>query len=136
LAIIHTSHDLGLTCGTYCCGGNVEIVGKERDNRESKGDKVPLWKIVFKEMIWFGLRYPPFWFSMLKSKKATLILLEGKYSLGRLIISSKLSYTISTLDSSASNTEGHTKLIDRLSSPLIDLFTTSHTLPRNRHQPN
>jgi len=36
--------------------------------------------------------------------------------LGRLIISSKLSYMISTLDSSAYNM-GHTKLIDRLSNP-------------------
>jgi len=36
---------------------------------------------------------------------------------GSFIISSQLLYTISTLDSSAYNTEGHIKLIDRLSSP-------------------
>src|SRR5882724_5652659 len=38
------------------------------------------WKIVFKEMIQLGSIHPPFWFSMLKSKMAMLILLEGKYS--------------------------------------------------------
>ena len=27
------------------------------------------WKTVFKEMIWFCLMYPPFWFSTLESKK-------------------------------------------------------------------
>ena len=30
-------------------------------------------------MIQFGLMYPPFWFSMLEYKKATLILLEEKH---------------------------------------------------------
>jgi len=53
---------------------------EERDNKDPKGDKVPLVeKFVFKEMIWLGLMHPPFWFSMLESKKATLILLEEKY---------------------------------------------------------
>src|SRR5882724_4797898 len=59
-----------------------ETIGTLKDTRCHLG------KIVFKEMIWFSLMHPPFWFSMLKPKKATLILLEGKYSrslLGSLI---------------------------------------------------
>src|SRR5882724_9659248 len=72
-------------------------------------------------MVQLGLIHPPFWFSMPESKKATLILLEGKTLKitvsGSFIISSKFSHMISTLDSTACNTEGHIKLIDRLSSP-------------------
>jgi len=68
--------DLGLTCGIYHCGGNVENAVEERDN---KGTRCHSWKIVFKEMIQLSLMYPPFWCSTLESKKATLILLEGKY---------------------------------------------------------
>src|SRR5882724_6416450 len=64
--------------------------------------------------------YPPFWFSMLESKKAMLILLKGNFKISiseGLIVSSKPSCTISTLDSTNCNMEGHVKLIDRLSSP-------------------
>ena len=85
LAIIHRSRDLRLTCGTVHCGGNVGTMVEERDNRNSKGDKVPLvdnrgatcGKIYLRSLIQLGLMYPPFWFSTLKSKKAMLILLEG-----------------------------------------------------------
>src|SRR5882724_10129053 len=41
---------------------------------------------------------------------------------GSFITSSKLSHTISTLDSMACNMEGHIKLIDRLSSPSDQLI--------------
>jgi len=71
------SHNLSLTCGTYHCGGNVENAVEERDNRDLKETRCHSWKIVFKEMIQFGLMHPPFWFSMLETKKAMLILLEG-----------------------------------------------------------
>jgi len=54
--------------GTYHCGGMWECSG-ERDNRDPKGDKVPLWdnrgalvENVFKEMIWFGFNASSFWF--------------------------------------------------------------------------
>jgi len=33
LAIVHRSHDLGLTCGTYYCREKVEDVVEETDNR-------------------------------------------------------------------------------------------------------
>jgi len=46
----------------------VENAVEETDNRGPKGDKVPLVENVFKEFDWLGLMYPPFWFSMLKSK--------------------------------------------------------------------
>src|SRR5882724_11596487 len=110
------SHDLSLTCGIYHCGGNVENVVEERDNRGATCGKMYLSRL-----IQFGLMYPPFWFSMLESKKATLIF-TGKKILkitisGSFITSSKLSHTISTLDSMACNMEGYVKLIDRLSSP-------------------
>jgi len=66
---------------------NVENVAEGTDNKDPKGDKVPLrdnrdatqGKLYLRSLIWLGLMYPPFWFSMLKSKKATLILLEGKH---------------------------------------------------------
>jgi len=83
--------------------------------------------------------YPPFWFSMLKYKMATLILLEGKYLK---IYSRKphhifqMSHMISTLDSLASNMEGHAKLKIDSPVPLTDSFIVSHTLLRNRHRPN
>jgi len=58
---------------------------------------------------------------MLESKRATLILLEGNlrtfYLKMGLIISSELSHTIVTLDSTTCNREGHVKLFDRLSDP-------------------
>jgi len=68
-------------------------------------------------MIWLGLIYPPFWFSMLESKQATLIFLEGNsisLTLGSLIISSECPYTAPILDPSASNMQEHIKFIDRL----------------------
>jgi len=47
-----------------------------RDNRNPEGDKVPLgdnrvplMEIVFKEMIWCCLMYPPFWFLHLNLKR-------------------------------------------------------------------
>ena len=88
-----------------------------RDNRGATHGKVYL-----RSLIWLGLMYPPFWFSTLESKKATLILLEGNLRTSYLkkrwlIISSKLSYTIVTLDSTTCNMEGHIKLFDRLSDP-------------------
>jgi len=56
LAIIHRSHDLGLTCGTYYCGENMEDVVEEKDNRilketecHSETIEVPHMKGVFKE---------------------------------------------------------------------------------------
>ena len=101
LHIIHRSCNLGPTCGTCHHGGNVENVVEETDNRDPKGDKVPLGdnrgathgKLCLRSLVWLGLMYPPFWFSMLKYKKATLILLEGNiedHSEG-LVISSELS---------------------------------------------
>jgi len=86
LAIIHGSHELSPTCGTYNCGRNMENVVEETDNKDPKGDKVPLGdkrgathgKLYLRSLIWLGLMYPPFWFSKLESKEATLILLEGK----------------------------------------------------------
>src|SRR5882724_4096008 len=39
LAIIHRAHDLGLTCGTYHCGENVENAVGETDNRILKETK-------------------------------------------------------------------------------------------------
>jgi len=66
--------------------------------------------------------YPPFWFSTLESKRATLILLEGNLRTSYLkekglIISSELSHTIVTLDFTTCNMEGHVKFFDRLSDP-------------------
>jgi len=60
----------------------VENVVEKTENRDPKGDKVPLGdirgathgKLYLRSLIPLGLMYPPFWFSMLKSKKATLIL--------------------------------------------------------------
>src|SRR5882724_3060032 len=87
LFCIHASHDLSPTCGIYHCGRNMENAVEETDNREPKGDKVPLrdnkgathGKLYLRSLIQLGLMYPPFWLSMLKSKKAMLILLEGKH---------------------------------------------------------
>ena len=45
----------------------------KRDNKDPKGDKVPLVEKCIKEMIQFVLLYPPFCFSMLESKNAMLI---------------------------------------------------------------
>src|SRR5882724_11471667 len=135
LAIIHRSRNLSLTCGTYHCGENVENAVEEMDNRilketrcHSETIKVPLGdnkgatlgKVYLRSLIWSGLMYPPFWFSMLESKKVKLILLEGNLrSLSQegLVISSKLSHTIFTLDSTTCNMEGHVKLVNRLSDP-------------------
>jgi len=89
----------------------MEDVVEEKDNRILKETEchwetieVPHMEGVFKELVWLGLRYPPFWFSMLESKKATLILLEGNLRTsylkkGWLVISSELLYTFVTLDS-------------------------------------
>jgi len=72
--------------------------------------------------------YPLFWFSMLESKKAMLILLEGNLKRHLILkkrglaISSKLSHTIVTLDFTTCNMEGHVKLFDRLSDPLDRLI--------------
>jgi len=60
---------------------------EETDNRDPKGDKVPLGdnrgatggNLYLRSLIQLGLIYPPFWFSMLESKKAMLILLEEKH---------------------------------------------------------
>jgi len=79
----------------------VDNVVEGTDNRDPKRDKVPLrdnrsatcGKLYLRSLIQLGLMYPPFWFSMLESKKATLILLEGKtlkiFISEGLIISSK-----------------------------------------------
>src|SRR5882724_10740284 len=76
LAIVHGSRNLGLTCGTYHCGENMEDVVEEMDNRilketecHSETIEVPHMKGVLSSLIWLGLIYPPFWFSMLESKK-------------------------------------------------------------------
>ena len=74
-----------------------EIRRKSKTNEVLKGDKVPL---VFKGMIWFSLKYPPIWFSMLKYKKDTLILLEGN---SRSINSRKLCLFLETLGDQYSN---------------------------------
>src|SRR5882724_203895 len=79
-------------------------------------------KVYLRSLIQSGSMYPPFWFSMLKSKKAMLILLEGNLRTSYLkkrwlIISSELSYMIVTLDSMTCNMEGHVKLFNRLSDP-------------------
>ena len=50
---------------------------EERENKDPNRHKVPLMENVLKEMIQFGLIYPPFRFSTLESKMAMLILLEG-----------------------------------------------------------
>jgi len=42
--------------------------------------EVPLMEILYLgSLIQLGLMYPPFWFSMLESNKATLISLEEKH---------------------------------------------------------
>src|SRR5882724_10441676 len=77
-------------------------------------------------MIWLGLMYPPFWFSMLKSKQAILILLEGNsrsLTLGSHIVSCEHPHMVLILDLSTSNMLEQTKLIDIISDPsnhLID----------------
>src|SRR5882724_8163414 len=58
---------------------------EETNNRDPKGDNEPIGdnrgatngKMYLRSLIQLGLMYPPFWFSMLESKKAMLILLEG-----------------------------------------------------------
>jgi len=106
---------------------NMENAVEERDNKDPKGDKVSLGDnrgatcgkcIQGDELVWFNI---PFWFSTLKYKKAMLIFTGRKILKitisGSFVTSSKLSHMISTLDSMACNTEGHIKLINRLSSP-------------------
>jgi len=59
---------------------------RRTDNRDPKGDKVPLrdnrgathGKLYLRSLVWLGLMYPPFGFSTLETKQAMLILLEGK----------------------------------------------------------
>jgi len=87
------------------------------DNRGATHEKGYL-----RSLIRLGLMYPPFWFSILESKKATLILLEGNLRTsylkkGWLIISSELLYTFVTLDSMTCNMKGHVRLFNRLSDP-------------------
>src|SRR5882724_2437907 len=107
---------------------------EETDNRDPKGDKVPLGdnrgathgKLYLRSLIQLGLMHPPFWFSTLESKKAILILLQGKtlkifISEGLVIFSEGLTQFF-TLDSTTCNMEGHVKLIDRLSSPSDQLI--------------
>jgi len=131
---------------TYHYGGNVENV-EERDNRNPKGDKVPLGDNrgathgnFYLMRCFVGLMYPPFLFSTLESKQATLIWLEGKYrrSLSQKASSHLLNFhtqfphwipwlviwraTLSSLTDS---------LVLQINSSII-----SHLLPRNRHQPN
>ena len=101
LAIIHGYPNLGPTCGTHHCSENVENTVEETDNRilretkcHSETIKVPLVeKCILRSLIWLCLIYPPFWFSMLKSKKATLILLEGNL---RSLSQKGLSYPLSS----------------------------------------
>ena len=111
----------------------MENVVEGRDNRDPKRDKVQLrdnrgatcGKMYLRSLIQLGLMDPPFWFSTLESKKATLILLEGTLNIiisEGLITSSELSYMVFTLYSMACNMEGHVKLIDRLSSPSDQLI--------------
>jgi len=92
-----------------------------------------LRKTVFKEMLQFCLMHPPFWFSTLKSKKATLIWLEGKYS--RSLLWEALSYLLND----------HTQFLQWIPQlltwrgtlrswidspvPLTDSFIISHILP-------
>jgi len=46
-----------------------QTIGALKETRcHSKTIEVPLVENVFKEFDWLGLMYPPFWFSMLKSK--------------------------------------------------------------------
>src|SRR5882724_5980570 len=105
-------------------------VVEETNNRDPKGDKVPLGdnrgathgKRYLRSLIWLGLMFPPFWFSTLKYKKATLILLEGNSRTSYLKRKRDLSYPpsshkIVTLDFTTCNMEGHVKLFDRLSGP-------------------
>jgi len=55
-----------------------ETIGTLKETRcHSETIEVHSWKIVFRRWFGFGLMHPPFWFSIFKSKKATLILLEG-----------------------------------------------------------
>ena len=103
------------------------------DNKDPKGDKVPLGdnrdatqgNLYLRSLIQLGLMYPPFWFSTLESKKAILILLEGTLKIiisEGLVTSSELSYMIFTLDSMTCNMEGHMKLINRISNPSDQLI--------------
>jgi len=58
---------------------SMENVVEEKDHMCPKGNKVPLMEKVLKERIWFSLMLSPFWFSTLESKKAMLILMQGKH---------------------------------------------------------
>src|SRR5882724_1695240 len=146
LPIIHGSHDLGLTCGTCHHGGNVENVVEETDNRDPKGDRVPLrdnrgathGKGYLRSLIQLGLMYPPFWFSMLESKKAMFILLEGNLRTSYLkkrgssyppSSHTQLSHWISQL---ATWRNMLSSSIDSLT-PWIDSSIKSHIHPRSRH---
>jgi len=86
----------------------MENAVEETDNRGPKGDKVPLrdnrsatcGKLYLRSLIQLGLMHPPFCFSILKSKKAMLILLEGKTLKitisGSFVTSSELSHNFHT----------------------------------------
>jgi len=62
---------------------------------------------------------------MLQYKEGYAHILEGNFKIiisEGLVISSKLSHTIFTLDSTTCNMKGHIKLVDRLSNPLDRLI--------------
>src|SRR5882724_11764564 len=121
-------------------------VVEETNNRNHKGDKVPLrdnrgathGKVYLRSLIQLGLRYPPFWFSTLESKKAMLILLEGNLRTSYLkkrgssyppSSHTQLSHWISQL---ATWRDMLSSLIDSLT-PRIDSSIESHIHPRSRH---
>jgi len=86
-AIIHTSHDLGPICGPWHCGRKVENVVEERDNRILKETRchletkeVPLKEnCIWDDSVLFNVSSLLVLYTWI-SKKATLVLLEGKYS--------------------------------------------------------
>src|SRR5882724_10901003 len=121
-------------------------VVEETNNRDPKGDRVPLGdnrgathgKGYLRSLIWLGLMYPPFWFSTLKSKKATLILLEGNLrtsylkkrgSSYPLSSHTQLSHWILQLETWRDTLSS---LIDPLTAR-IDPSIESHIHPRSRH---
>ena len=124
---MHTHHDFGqflwiLSLWRECveCDVMRQCKFSEETTWHSKTIEVPLVENCTWDMIELSLMHPPFWFSMLKYKQATLILLEGNLrslTPGSLIISSKCPYMVPILDPSASNMQEHINLIDRLTDP-------------------
>jgi len=70
LAFSHSS-------GSYNFRKKVWNAMEEETRCHSKEIEVPLMENCSLDMIQYGLMYPPFWFSTLKSKRLMLILLEG-----------------------------------------------------------